>query len=87
MSQLNREFEEKDIQRMRNIISGNTGNATRIQVGYTKDKVTQSVLDKLTAKADIDTINSVCGLNLKKIEHITQTQAMACLTKLMTLNK
>jgi hypothetical protein len=40
MSQLNREFEEKDIQRMRNIISGNTGNATRIQAGYTKDKVT-----------------------------------------------
>jgi hypothetical protein len=39
MSQLNREFEEKDIQRMRNIISGNTGNATRIQVGYSKDKV------------------------------------------------
>jgi hypothetical protein len=40
MSQLNREFSEHDIQRMRNIISGNTGNATRIQSGYSKNKVT-----------------------------------------------
>jgi hypothetical protein len=30
-TQLNREFSEHDIQRMRNIISGNTGNATKIQ--------------------------------------------------------
>jgi hypothetical protein len=38
-TQLNREFSEKDIQRMRNIISGNTANATRIQSGYTKKQV------------------------------------------------
>jgi hypothetical protein len=40
MSQLNKEFSEQDIQRMRNIISGNTGNTTRIQSGYSKNKVT-----------------------------------------------
>ena len=39
MSQLNKEFSEHDIQRMRNIISGNTGNATRIQAGYSKNKI------------------------------------------------
>jgi hypothetical protein len=39
MSQLNREFEERDIQRMRNIISGQTSNATRIQAGYSKEKI------------------------------------------------
>jgi hypothetical protein len=39
MSQLNREFEERDIQRMRNIISGNTGNSTRIQSGYSKKQI------------------------------------------------
>ena len=39
MSQLNREFSERDIQRMRNIISGNTANSTRIQSGYTKEQV------------------------------------------------
>lgn len=38
MTQLNREFEERDIQRMRNIITGNTANATRIQVGYSNKK-------------------------------------------------
>ena len=39
MSQLNREFSERDIQRMRNIISGNTANSTRIQSGYSKEQV------------------------------------------------
>ena len=38
MTQLNREFSERDIQRMRNIITGNTANATRIQVGYSNKK-------------------------------------------------
>jgi len=41
-TQLNREFSERDIQRMRNIISKNTGDSTRIQVGYSKVKVTYS---------------------------------------------
>ena len=35
-TQLNREFEERDIQRMRNIVSGNTADSTRIQTGYEK---------------------------------------------------
>jgi GTP cyclohydrolase FolE2 len=39
MSQLNREFSERDIQRMRNIISGNTANNTRIQSGYSKEQI------------------------------------------------
>jgi len=38
-TQLNREFEERDIQRMRNIISGNTADSTRIQGGYQKKTV------------------------------------------------
>ena len=38
-TQLNREFSEQDIQRMRNIISGNTANSTKIQSGYTKEQV------------------------------------------------
>lgn len=42
MSQLNKEFSERDIQRMRNIISKNTGDSTRIQAGYSKVKTTYS---------------------------------------------
>ena len=38
-TQLTREFDERDLQRMRNIITGNTANATRIQTGYEKKTV------------------------------------------------
>ena len=38
-TQLTREFDEKDLQRMRNIITGNTANATRIQTGYEKKTI------------------------------------------------
>ena len=38
-SQLTREFDERDLQRMRNIITGNTANATRIQTGYEKKNI------------------------------------------------
>ena len=38
-TQLNREFEERDIQRMRNIISGNTAERTRVQAGYEKQNI------------------------------------------------
>lgn len=41
-TQLNKEFSERDIQRMRNIISGNTGGNTRIQTGYSKVQVKYS---------------------------------------------
>jgi hypothetical protein len=38
-TQLNKEFSERDIQRMRNIIGGNTANTTRIQTGYTQAQI------------------------------------------------
>ena len=38
-SQLNKEFREEDLQRMRNIITGNTGDSTKSQVGYQKKKI------------------------------------------------
>ena len=38
-SQLTREFDERDLQRMRNIITGNTANTTRIQTGYEKKTI------------------------------------------------
>jgi len=39
-TQLNKQFTERDLQRARNIISGNTSNTTRIQTGYEKKKET-----------------------------------------------
>ena len=35
-SNLKKEFSKRDVQRMRNIISGNASSATGIQVGYSK---------------------------------------------------
>ena len=39
MTQLNKQFSERDVQRMRNIVTGNTANNTRIQAGYSKNEV------------------------------------------------
>jgi len=41
-SQLTREFDEADLQRMRNIITGNTANVTKIQTGYEKKHIEHS---------------------------------------------
>ncbi|MDB4232353.1 hypothetical protein N9795_01465 [Candidatus Pelagibacter sp.] len=38
-TQLNKEFSERDLQRMRNIISKKTADGTRIQAGYSKNKI------------------------------------------------
>ena len=35
-SNLKKEFSKRDVQRMRNIITGNAGGSTGTQVGYTK---------------------------------------------------
>ena len=37
-SQLNKEFSKRDVQRMRNILTGNTADKTRVQAGYEKEK-------------------------------------------------
>ena len=39
-TRLNREMSERDIQRMRNIISKKTSEGTRIQAGYSKNQIT-----------------------------------------------
>ena len=33
-TQLNKEFSKRDIQRMRNILTGNTADRTRVEAGY-----------------------------------------------------
>ena len=38
-SRLNKEFSQRDIQRMRNIVSGNTADRTRVQAGYQKQSI------------------------------------------------
>ena len=38
-TRLNKEFSERDIKRMRNIVSGNTAERTRVQAGFEQQKV------------------------------------------------
>lgn len=66
--------------------SGKEAVAIEYEPEETKDPVSAPLLAKLKAKADLKTINKVCGLSLKKIEHITQKQATDCLVKLMSNN-
>jgi hypothetical protein len=41
-TRLNKEFSERDIKRMRNIVSGNTADRTRVQAGFEQQKVEHS---------------------------------------------
>ena len=41
-TRLNKEFSERDIKRMRNIVSGNTEERTRVQAGFEQQKVKYS---------------------------------------------
>jgi hypothetical protein len=41
-TQLNKEFSERDLQRMRNVISKKTADGTRIQAGYNKTQIKHS---------------------------------------------
>ena len=41
-TRLNKEFSERDIKRMRNIISGDTANRTRVQAGFEQQKIKYS---------------------------------------------
>jgi transcription elongation factor Elf1 len=66
-TQLNREFDERDLQRMRNIISGNTANSTRIQTGYTKKHIERSEGDIWEENGKTWTINN--GLKQTVTKH------------------
>tara|TARA_R110000787_G_scaffold241562_1_gene347708 strand:+ start:40 stop:615 length:576 start_codon:yes stop_codon:yes gene_type:complete len=41
-TRLNKEFSKRDIKRMRNIVSGDTANRTRVQVGFEQQKIKYS---------------------------------------------
>ena len=66
-TQLNKEFDERDLQRMRNIISGNTANTTRIQTGYTKKHIERSEGDIWEENGKTWTINN--GLKQTVTKH------------------
>jgi uncharacterized protein (UPF0128 family) len=66
-TQLNKNLTREDLQRMRNIISGNTANATRIQTGYTKKHIERNEGDIWEENGKTWTINN--GLKQTVTKH------------------
>ena len=60
-SQLNREFSKRDVQRMRNIDTGNTANRTRVQAGY-ENESKESVFGENVVIGKNSVINSNCKI-------------------------
>ena len=57
-TQLNKEFSKRDVQRMRNIVTGNTADKTRVQAGYEKERPTYSEGDIWEENGKTWTINN-----------------------------
>jgi len=75
-SQLNKEFREEDIQRMRNIISGNTEGATRIQTGYNKKTIEYKEGDVWEDKGKTWTIKNGLKQTLTKHDKLRELVKM-----------
>ena len=72
---LNKPFEERDINRMRNIISGTTANSTRIQTGYVDSKPNYKEGDKWEINGKTWTICNGIKQSLTKhdsLKYLTQ---------------
>ena len=75
-SQLNKEFREEDIQRMRNIISGNTASATKIQTGYNKKTIEYKEGDVWEDKGKTWTIKNGLKQTLTKHDKLRELVKM-----------
>ena len=75
-SQLNKEFREEDIQRMRNIISGNTADATKIQTGYNKKTIEYKEGDVWEDKGKTWTIKNGLKQTLTKHDKLRELVKM-----------
>ena len=69
-STLKKEFTQRDVQRMRNLISGKTGEKTRIQVGYEKHSVDYQEGDTWEDSGKVWTIKNGIKQNITKFDEI-----------------
>jgi len=69
---LKREFSKRDVQRMRNIITGNTGNATGIQAGYEKQQTEHSEGDVWEENGRTWTIKDGVKRTVSKLDKFKQ---------------
>ena len=81
-SRLNKEFSERDIQRMRNIVSGNTAERTRVQAGYQKQSVEHGEGDVWEESGKTWTIKN--GIKQTVTKHDKLTNSKKCYRVLKT---
>ena len=67
-SQLNKDFTERDLARARNIISGNTADRTRIQVGFEKSSKEYKEGDVWEVKGKTWTIKNGIRQTISKLD-------------------
>ena len=71
-SQLNKNFTERDLSRARNIISGNTSDRTRIQVGFEKYEIKHEEGDVWEVKGKTWTIKDGIKQTVTKFDNLKQ---------------
>ena len=67
---LNKEFERKDVERMRNLIQGKTGASTETQIGYSKKRVERKEGDVWTENRKTWTIKKGIKQTISKLDAI-----------------
>jgi hypothetical protein len=65
---LQKEFKQSDIQRIRNLISGNQGNSTQTQVGYTRKHTTHKEGEIWKENGKSWTIKNNIKINVSKLD-------------------
>jgi hypothetical protein len=75
-SNLKKEFGQRDVQRMRNIISGNTGDRTQIQTGYEKGISTHKEGDVWEENGKKWTIKDGIKQNVTKLDSVKNLVVM-----------
>ena len=73
---LKKEFNPRDVQRMRNIISGNTGDRTQIQTGYEKGNQVHKEGDVWEEEGKKWTIKNGIKQNITKLDNIKKMVVM-----------
>lgn len=69
-SKLQREFRERDVQRMRNLITKNYGAKTGVQVGYTKENIERKEGDVWEENGKNWTIKNGIKMTVSKLDNV-----------------
>ena len=76
MSQLKKEFQKRDVERIRNLVKGKYGEKTRESIGYTKPEIFHEEGDVWEADGRTWTIKDGIKQNITKLDSIKKAHVM-----------